>query len=407
MTGNLQHARGGLAQFEETFPIRTLAGFWVTCKLSGFIYSLVRPLGFLDAKAIRQIVQRWYDEVFVPIALENAFFAAGFANLLFRGKGDVRVWLYRVYEERGQRVIHVDGNGTDTINIANAASWDDGDGCAVELLLLDRGFAPEFDEENFAMIDARSLAKIQSRADYDILIEHATMDVRKAVADIVEQAHQTSEQARRALTSCHAASADLVVDAVVSGVDCRISWEKRGGFRQGRYEVLGFRTTGGFTDDPWSESKNGTRIVHSYSATGVTGDHLTEGETYFYTFFIKDVRKGQLHSWLRFQLRAPSAAERAEQLKNAVRVRDLENELHRAMATKSDDDQSLAGLRKMVDDMGPKADIISAAFRTAQDIRADISRQPWFKQMPEGEQETLLEYINSIAETVQVTLAER
>jgi hypothetical protein len=77
------------------------------------------------------------------------------------------------------------------------------------------------------------------------------------------------------------------------------------------------------------------------------------------------------------------------------------------MATKSDDDQSLAGLRKMVDDMGPKADIISAAFRTAQDIRADISRQPWFKQMPEGEQETLLEYINSIAETVQVTLAER
>ena len=81
----------------------------------------------------------------------------------------------------------------------------------------------------------------------------------------------------------------------------RIRWEIKPDGRD--CQLLGFKATGSFFNDRWDETMNGLLVIDSQS-NGESSEPLIEGQTYFYTFFMKRQSDGKKFSPLRFQFSA-------------------------------------------------------------------------------------------------------
>jgi hypothetical protein len=86
------------------------------------------------------------------------------------------------------------------------------------------------------------------------------------------------------------------------GSRLKIAWQFKKGALSG-WDLVGFRKTGGFFPDQFDEKNNGTLIIHSQENNETT-EFLREGETYFYTFYLKPSRSGDLTRYpvARFQI---------------------------------------------------------------------------------------------------------
>ena len=79
------------------------------------------------------------------------------------------------------------------------------------------------------------------------VIAVAALKLRLDVLDHNEQRHETDE---------------LVIETTKAGRGLKIKWQFKPDVSRD-YELLGFRTTGGFFHDKWNETHNGTLVVHS------------------------------------------------------------------------------------------------------------------------------------------------
>lgn len=123
----------------------------------------------------------------------------------------------------------------------------------------------------------------------------------------------------------------FTIETEKAGRSLKIKWKFKPD-ASGFY-LWGFRDTGGFSNDQWSEDKNGARVIDAYTE-GETVEVLQEGVAYFYTFFLKPFKETQYtnrKSPLRFQITIETKAEtdaieamleKAEQVKKADRSRE-------------------------------------------------------------------------------------
>ena len=98
-------------------------------------------------------------------------------------------------------------------------------------------------------------------------------------------------------------SDNFVIETKRIGRALRIKWRFKPNTLR-RYDIVGFRKTGGFFGDKWDESNNGTLVIQS-DKDGESTESLNEGEAFYYTFFLKPWTEGfgsPKRSSLRFQV---------------------------------------------------------------------------------------------------------
>jgi hypothetical protein len=97
------------------------------------------------------------------------------------------------------------------------------------------------------------------------------------------------------------------IETEKAGCSLKIKWKFKNGVSG--HKLLGFRATGGFSDDEWSETKNGARVIDA-NRDGEATETLEDGTAYFYTFFLKpSVETEKKYSPLRFQTTIESRKE--------------------------------------------------------------------------------------------------
>jgi len=103
----------------------------------------------------------------------------------------------------------------------------------------------------------------------------------------------------------------FTIETEKAGRSLKIKW-KLGPNADGYY-IWAFRNTSGFSENQFSETDNGMRVVDSYN-NGETVEVLDEGVAYFYTFFLQPFQptdRWQKKSPLRFQETIETKAETA------------------------------------------------------------------------------------------------
>ncbi len=161
----------------------------------------------------------------------------------------------------------------------------------------------ELVEENYTMLTDRQKELIESDPRFCVLEEALAIAALKRRRDLLDnggQRHETEE---------------LIIETLRAGRGFKITWrfKKESGKT---YELLGFRTTGGFFHDKWNETHNGALVVHSHIDGNVV-EFLKEGEPTFYTFFLRERetsrnREPKRCSSVRFQVTIASKDELEE-----------------------------------------------------------------------------------------------
>lgn len=164
-------------------------------------------------------------------------------------------------------------------------------GCEVKLAHFENNiFTNELIEENYAMLTEEQKEAIQNDDRFGAWEEMLAVAALKRQLDFLKKGKNTFE-------------ADYYsIETERAGRSLKIRWKLREGVSG--YNLLGFKATGGFSADKWDEHENGIRIVDACK-NGETTELLTEGEAYFYTFFLKPFQKTEQTrscSALRFQL---------------------------------------------------------------------------------------------------------
>lgn len=171
-------------------------------------------------------------------------------------------------------------------------------GC--EITLLD--FAtpvpmPEVIERNFRVLSEEQKEAIMLTPQFGIAAEMLAVSLLNFRLNLLRHGSKT-----------HKAD-DFTIETEKAGRSLKLKWTL-GSNAHGFY-LWGFRNTNGFSDDQWSETNNGMRIVDTYN-DGEVVEVLQEGMAYFYTFYLRPFQPSEKvgkKSPLRFQITIETAAE--------------------------------------------------------------------------------------------------
>ena len=146
-------------------------------------------------------------------------------------------------------------------------------GCETKLTDFRTDFSRDIIEENYVMLTDEQKRAIQATEAYIAIEETLAVAVLKRRLDFFdnnEQRHETDE---------------LVIETTKAGRGVRIKWRFKPGAPK-KYELVGYRNTGGFFANQLDERNNGAMVVHSQKS-GETVELLNEDTAYFYTFFLR------------------------------------------------------------------------------------------------------------------------
>lgn len=295
----------------QCYRVRTPGRFNVYYRLVGTVeredIEAFRTAEMIKNKEekIAEVIDSWHREVFTP-ALSSTFFSLGFSRSIRSAKEHATVWFFRLDEN----AIQFDNHGHKTISTtdkgADARPWQKY-GCVVKCLRIEYGVLPEDIQRNYKMLSAEQIVRAQQN-------EHYTDALEAAAAAAMYECDKIHQQIEKAKRIDHKEAGNFAV--WTQGIDWEqeICWKKSGAYATSEWETLGFREDDHMSADPWSEATNGTRVLvaHSYKNEDKIQQHLQEGKTYHYTFFLKNTSTKTKHSWIRLQVSIPSAAERAK-----------------------------------------------------------------------------------------------
>ena len=279
---------------------KTLAGFKVPYTLD-FTFERIDNANFNLHKMLGENNQS---------TLANSFNTSRVRRLLFKnscffhidwpratGPHEVfRTLILRLENEEGTLFVNPVSNG-ELLRLFNEETFT-GQGCKVELTDIR---LPPFDQNiiklNYAMLTEEQKNAILMDDRYGAFEQMVAVAALKRRLDFLDN---KSENHDSELFS-------IATERVGRGL--RIEWRLKSEAKQGGYDIVGFRRTGGFFADQWDETSNGTLVIHS-NKDGQTVELLKEGEAQFYTFFLKPWQEDAKHtkrSPLRFQVTiAPS-----------------------------------------------------------------------------------------------------
>lgn len=351
--------------FDKWYEARTPWGFKVLYRVRGVLKrvdnSAFNKAELLDKKNIEVLVDHWNEQAFRP-SCNSSCFTLGFSNLQLDGYEQPVVWTYRLtnpksFSEKrpGRPKLEIDPNSLRTLAGIREHVWRK-NGCAVELVALDTWISSEIARENYAMLTP---AQIEA-AEKD---ERVAVSTEVAAVAALEKLRRINDEIDRAYREHTLDNEFLKVATAGLGNKQTISWVKQEGAGSSRWEVIGFREEGGFSEDPYSEDTSSTRIrvAHSNLRSGTTADYFEPATSYYYTFFIKDAGQGEKKGYLRFSVRALGNAEQRREFEElAAAILWLKNR-QKDPPPKVDDGRmiDIEALRKYADSHDQLADFLN------------------------------------------------
>lgn len=293
--------------FEQTFTTKTPGQFSVQYRLKGSITRVndeeFKRARMLDVAAQKKLVEDYNNEVFLRFVEEGGFFFRC-RWLKFELWGtpltQTNIVLNRVVNKGGERITERVPN----VYFLKALQQIEfvKNGCQVNLGWMDiEIWDNRIIEENFKMMTPEIVEKLERDPEYNLYEEAMVVGAMQRRLELTQKLLQEeSDQVHET---------DMVwIKTARTGKSVKIEWRIKLQNPSG-YDLMGFRKEDGFALDEWSESSNGSLVIHSPKDGSIVED-LNEGRTYFYTFFLKawGVNKGKTDP-LRFQIRIPRAVQ--------------------------------------------------------------------------------------------------
>jgi hypothetical protein len=306
---------------DRTMLMRAFGGFKVQCRVKGWFDKVskdeFRVALMLEPGAIDRLADDFMQQV-VRKAFEQCAVIFDWGSLSY----PVRAQLFTRTEEEGVPVLAIDLNNcriAERINeIVEGTKWRKG-GCTAVVTVVDLDlWDGTLIKENTDMLTDEDVAAAKLDPKYLLAEQNAMVLAMKRYHD-AQAALRLGQREQSHLSD------GLTIRTSGMGCDQSIAWEKRGEFQGSDWEVLGFRETGGFSDDPLSEATSGsrTRLVHSQSGKGESIDRVDEQRSYFYTFFVKNRKTGIKISWVRFSVITIGEAEQLAEIKAATQFKEV------------------------------------------------------------------------------------
>jgi hypothetical protein len=302
--------------FARTFTARSFENFKIQYELEVLCHRRddeeFKRARMLDKYSQQQVVEEFNEEIFLPHLSKNSRFF--YFDWRVPRPDDVS---QEVVQTPVGQFMKEDGEVkfrwvTDTMVGVGAAKAGKvkKNGCEVQFGSFRNNLFPdELIEENYAMLTAEDKRAIEADDRYGPLVEMIAVAALKRRLEFIGRHSNQKHEAEM-----------FSIESERAGQRVRIRWKRKSAAFAG-YELLGFRTTGGFHADEFDESNNGTLVIQSYQ-DGEDIQPLREGEANFYTFFMRSQQKQEDGSRrkvspLRFQL-AISAKEETEGLRAAI-----------------------------------------------------------------------------------------
>src|SRR5262249_49034522 len=146
-------------------------------------------------------------------------------------------------------------------------------GCESKLTQFRTFFSNDIIEKNYAMLtdeQKRAILATEEFSEREAILAVAVLKRRMDFFDKNEQRYDAEY---------------VSIETAKAGRGVLIRWEIKPD-ALGRYELVGYRNTGGFSPNQWDESNNGALVVHTQKS-GETIELLNEDTAYFYTFFLR------------------------------------------------------------------------------------------------------------------------
>lgn len=270
-------------RFKRRYQAQTPFGFIAPYRLTGLIevsdqaafqYAVNQERGD-TGKIIDGIVDAFHREVFLPLLEKERQFFLYNANDY--GQIILMPWRYDEHSNGSLAVKPCSYYWEEGLHrpVKSALSGFKAFGCILNVVnfdCLEEG-VPCI-EENFRMIHPQALAKIREEGLYLQLVEQICIAALHERAKLVPESKQYGRE-----------GFGVVATQIVGSV-LRISWKN---FKAGEgWQLLGFRRTGGFAINEFSDTENGELVVDSAAAEGVTNEAvLPRNEPVYYTFFLR------------------------------------------------------------------------------------------------------------------------
>lgn len=306
---------------KRRYQAKTPFGFIAPYRLNGLIevrdrvafQGAVRAHGGSIDEVLDRFVDAFHAEIFLPILEEHRQFFLYHLG----GYGELMLELWR-YEETSDGALVVnpcDYYSKDGLYLSIQRALQDfiRYGCVMQTVgfYCHEEILP-FIEENLRMIHPQALARIRQEGQYLQRVE------KICIAALFERAKLLPDAKTHGRSGFATLQTQLVGDAL------KISW-KNAKAGEG-WKLMGFRRTGGFAPDEFSESGNGVLVVDSAASEGSTVEAtLARNEPVYYTFFLRKI-EGRLLSNERYYLHE-RVARFAETIPDADTVRALEKRL--------------------------------------------------------------------------------
>jgi hypothetical protein len=291
---------------DASFRRKTRAGFFVEYSIRWRV-ERESLLIFIVSGMHKPAVQQQFVSTFNAVVMDPIFSETPLSfritwnpDALIGSAAEFPVTLDAFVEKEGEIQNHNVGVGKAKSILSEKAMETGGCRFIVQEFEL-KPLSHELIEENYAMLSDEQKKEIKEDNHYRAYEEGLAVALLKRRLDLLQ-------------TGAHKYEANgFTIETEKAGRSLRIKWRFNAN-GAGHY-LWGFRNTGGFSNDQWNETGNGTRVVDSYR-DGEVVEVLQEGTTYFYNFFLKAFQdvEGQpgKKSPLRFQSTIETKAETEE-----------------------------------------------------------------------------------------------
>ena len=306
---------------EEYFTTKTAAGFKVRYELR-LICARVNNQDFnrcrmLDESRQKALVEDFNNSVFLPFLEErNCFFHLEWLTTI-EGRMVHQIFrsaVCRLQNPNGASTITEYAGRSITHDLSKKVFKECGCECKVPYFNT-RDFPNELIDENYAMLTEEQKLAVLEDERYGAYEEWLAVGAMKRTLDFFR--HTSSKH-----------EADMFsIETDKAGRCLKLKWMMKTDATSAYY-LLGFRKTNGFGPDQFSETENGTLVIHARN-DGEVVEVLEDGTAYFYTFFLKPWKEDQRSfrcDPLRFQLTIETEEETALIQETLQRLRPRQSE---------------------------------------------------------------------------------
>jgi hypothetical protein len=302
---NFDYLRSGQFMLYRRFTARTLLNFKVEYQTE-FMATRVDEEAFkrhrlLTDHARDVLAEEVNENAFLPYLEEKGYFFSISVpwsvdpNEIERA---FRPTLYQLIKRDGEAFVREYADGSFRAELHQIVY--ESKGCKINLGCRLREFSDALIEENYAMLTDEQKKVILEDENFAPIEEMLAVAALKRRLDFLG----------RGTKQRHEADA-FRVDVEKAGKALRIRWQFKERRSSGDFELLGYRRTGGFADDPYDEGKNGSLVIHATENNEIV-EFLNTGEANFYTLFVRweeDDGSMKKASAIRFQVTMPPEKE--------------------------------------------------------------------------------------------------